>query len=197
MKKTTRIKPAKLATQLEFEATIADIVRLDIESRAIANRREKELERINTIYDAEQAPVSAQIKALLAQALNYAEEHRAELLPKDAKRVRLSLATYGWRTGNRTLALLARVSEENAINALKAGGLADEYVATKEVLARAKILADCKDDKTLPYLRPVEGVMQPVKLADFGLKVVQSEAFFVEPVSATDAAETIRVEVVP
>ncbi len=192
MKKTTRIKVSPLANTIEFHSAVAELAALELKKRTIETERDIALQAINQEFDAQIAPVAAAMKSISGLALAYAEAHRAELLPKDAKSVRLSLATYGWRTGNRTVALLSRVTVENVINALKAIGLGDQYVRTKEEIARDVILADCKDDKTLPYHRPVGDVMQPVTLSEVGLKIAQSETFFVEPVSATDAAETIK-----
>jgi phage host-nuclease inhibitor protein Gam len=166
--KKTRIKPVSIATQIEFEAAVGELAKLELHKRTINDAREVELQRINTHYDSLASPVAERMKAVGALVVAYAEAHRAELLPKEAKSVKLTLATYGWRTGNRTVALMYKVTVENAINALKAGGLGDAYVATKEEIAQSKILADCKDDKTLPYLRMLDGVMQPVLLSAVG-----------------------------
>lgn len=195
MKKSTRIKVTPIANTTEFHATVSELARLELQARTINLKREDELQRVNKIFDQAIEPIAEKMKGLGALALAYAEAHRDQLLPKGAKSVGLSFATYGWRTGNRTVGLLSRVTVEHVINALKAAGLGDAYVVTKEELSRAKILADCKDDKTLPYQVLKDGVVQDVKLADFGLKISQTESFYVEPVSATDAAETIKPEV--
>jgi phage host-nuclease inhibitor protein Gam len=188
MKKTTRIKSSPIATTIEFVATVSELAMLETKKRAIEAQRDTELQRIYTIFDEALAPVVERIRGQMALAEAYADAHRAELLPKDAKSVKTSLATYGWRTGNRAVALLSRVTVDHAINALKALGLGG-YVATKEEIARAKILADCKDDKTLTIaVSPITS--REIALADAGLKITQAEAFFVDPTSET--AETLK-----
>lgn len=189
MKKPTRIKPSPIATKIEFLATVSELAMLETEKRRIEAERDIALQAINRQYDTLAEPIIDRMKGHMARAEAYADEHRAELLPKNAKSVNTSLATFGWRTGNRTVGLLSRVTVENAIAALKGIGLTD-YVATKEEIARAKILADSKDDKTLPYTRVKDGVSADVALADVGLKITQGETFFVDPTSET--AETLK-----
>jgi phage host-nuclease inhibitor protein Gam len=194
MTKTKRIKVSPLSNTIEFHAAVSEIAALEAKLRGIEAERDTALQAVNKEFDARTEPVAAAIKAISGLALAYAEAHRSELLPKDAKSVRLSFATFGWRTGNRTVALLPNVKAEHVINTMKAGGLADSYVRVNEEINREAILADCKDDKTLPYLRKIDGLMQKLTLASIGLRISQRETFYVEPVSATDAAETIKPE---
>lgn len=191
MKKTKRIKPQPLQTQEQFEATIAAIVTLEATKRAIEAERDLELQRVNSSFDARIDPVLAQLKGRMALAAAYADEHRKELLTGKTKSALCGLARFGWREGNRKVEQLARVTVENAIAALKALGLGD-YVRPKEEIAKDKILADCKDDKTIAVRVVVQKLETwlSVPLANAGLKITQGESFFVEP--ASDAAETLK-----
>jgi phage host-nuclease inhibitor protein Gam len=188
-----RIKAQPITTRSEFLAIVTTLAQLEAQRRQIDAARDLQLQSVNLKFDAQLAPVAEKIKGQFALAEAYADTHRDELLPKDAKSVEAPLARYGWRTGNRTVKLLARVTEENAIAALKAQGL-DGYVLTTESLARSLILADCSDDKTLKVaiVRP-GGIAQnlQVALSDVGLKIAQAETFFIEPKSDSDAAQTL------
>jgi len=187
--KSKRIKPQPLKSSAEFLSTIVALTTLEATKRKMEAERDLELQALNRRFDARLDPVLAEIKGRMALAETYAEEHRKELLPPKAKSAIYALARFGWREGNRKVALLARVTPEQAIAALKALGL-DEYVRKTEELAKDKLLGDCKDDKTLPYTRPEGGQMVPVALADVGLKITQTETFYVEPTS--EAADAIK-----
>lgn len=193
MSKSNRIKSTPIANKIEFLATVSSLAMLEARKRQIDAERDLELQAVNRRFDALTEPIAAQMKGQMALASAYAEAHRDELLPKDAKSVRVTMATFGWRTGNRTVGLLSRVTVEHAIRALKALGLG-AYVAQKEEIAKARILADAKDDKTITVTlggdRVAGLVKRQVPLADAGLKITQGEAFFVEPTS--EAAETLK-----
>lgn len=193
MSKSNRIKSTPIANKIEFLATVSSLAMLEARKRQIEAERDLELQAVNRRFDALTEPLAAQMKGQMALAEAYAEAHREELLPKDAKSVRVTMATYGWRTGNRAVSLLSRVTVDHAIRALKALGLGG-YVAQKEEIAKAKILADCQDDKTIAVelggAWEAGMVKRQVPLADAGLKITQGETFFVEPTS--EAAETLK-----
>lgn len=186
--KSKRIKSTPIASRGEFFDRVNEIASLETRKRAIEAQRDAELQAVNLRFDRQLEPIVEQMKGKLALAEAYAETNRGDLLPKDAKSALVALARYGWRTGNRTVKLLSRVTEENAINALKALGLG-RYVDTTETIAKARILADCVDDRTLPVHDP-KGVAQP--LSEVGLRIAQSETFFIEPTS--ESAETVKPE---
>lgn len=188
-----RLKARPIESESEFRALVNQIAKLESEHLAIAARRDRAVQRINARYAVKLAPLDDEIDAMLARADAYAELHRTQLLPKDKKSVDLACATFGWRTGNRTVKITPKtISEEDVISALKIAGLG-AYVRTCEEIAKDKILADCKDDLTLAAANPAtpgEDKSQPVPLAQVHLKITQSETFYIEP--KVETAETIN-----
>lgn len=200
MKNTNRMKPSPLATRAEYLETVAELATLETTKRRILAERDAAIQRVTLDFAARLAPITERIKGKFALAEAYAEEHRAELLPPDAKSVKTTLATFGWRKGNRKVVLMSRVSEEDAIAKLKALRL-DGYVRLKEEVARDAILDACTDDKTLcrhvcdPVGNPVfrDGsiaVMEDVALSAAGLKIAQTDDFYIDPNS--DEAKTLH-----
>lgn len=175
-----RLKLQPLATRGEFIETINELAALELRRREIEVAREKALQAVNREFDTRLAPIAERIKGKFALAEDYAEAHRDELLPDKAKSAVVALARYGWRTGNRTVALLARVTSAQAIESLKRLGLG-AYVRVKEEIARDLILADCADGKTLSVAAADSDAAKLVPLGEAGLKIAQSETFFIEP----------------
>jgi phage host-nuclease inhibitor protein Gam len=200
MKTTKRLKAQPITDRAEFLALVAEIAALEAESRAHAALRDIEIAAITAKHEGDIAPLAEKIKGKLALVEAYAEEHRAELLPKDAKSAKTEAATYGWRVGNRTVKFMSRVSEAQAISALKQLGLG-AYVRTEEAVAKNLILCDCEDDVHLiaaflengqPVVKAGAVVTRTVPLANVGLKITQAETFFIEPASAD--ANTVKAQ---
>jgi phage host-nuclease inhibitor protein Gam len=188
MKRPTRIKPTPISSVDAFTLAIDELATLEAMRRKIEAERDLEVAAVKTRFAERLGPIEDRIKGKGALVLAYAEEHRAALLPKDKKSATTALAVYGWRTGNRCVKLLSRVSEELAINALKALGLG-YLVRQVEAINRDQILSDCKDDKTIG-LRVGMAHEMPIALSDAGLRIAQGETFYVEPRS--DAATTLK-----
>ncbi len=192
--KKKRLKPQPLATREDFFAGVDTLLNLEAIKRKLEAQRDLERQKVDAFYADELASVEATIKGVLALAEAYADAHRAELLPdKTAKSFKYNLAQIGWRTGNRKVDTMSRVTVENAINALKAIGLG-AFVASKEEINKAKILIECKDDKTIAIEVTDEKASlktyQSVPLANAGLKITQAEGFYIEP--AGPAADTLK-----
>jgi len=195
----SRIKATTLTTREQFNAAVDSAANLDTMIRYINARRDRAIQRIQIKFGMKTAPLEVQRDAQVGLAEKYADAHRAELLPDEKKKKSgdTATATFGWRDGNRTVrATSKRVTEETAIAVLKAERLGD-YVRTKEELAKAKILNDAVDDKTLSrivldpvgeaVIREGEYVMEKVELAKAGLQITQTETFFIEPKVETAA----------
>lgn len=185
--KSKRIKPQPLQSAEEFFAVVDALVKLEATKRKYEAARDLALQRVNEAFDLKLAPVLAEIKGKLALAGPYAEANRKTLLPPKLKSTVRGLARFGFREGNRKVELRSGITVEHAINALKALGLTN-YVATKEEIAKAKILADCKDDLSLAVRDPGSELetWRSVPLANAGLRITQGEGFYIEP--ASDAA---------
>lgn len=202
---SNRIKPNALKTREEFVAAVNNAADFQSQIDYINARRDRAIQRIQLRFGALTAPLELKRDAHATLAEAYAEAHRAELLPDEKKKksADTSAATFGWRVGNPTVRLTSKkVTEEMAIEKLKELRLGS-YVRQKEELAKDKILRDADtEEQTLQravqdpagnsVMRDGEPVMEPVKLADAGLKITQAESFYIEPKIETSAA--IKVE---
>lgn len=196
-KKTSRIKAIGLASREEFTATVNRIADLQAQANVITTRRDAILQRIKAKFDERLKPLVGELKAKVQLASAYGIAHRTDLLPKDRKSVDLAQATYGFRTGNRTVEFLDETFDEaKVIELLKAKSL-EEYVEEVEVMLRAKILADCEDDLHLHTLAFGDGdaitiPAEKIPLADVGLKIVQKETFYIAP--KVETGTTVKTE---
>lgn len=202
---SNRIKSNSLKTREQFNAAVDAAANFDVTIRYINARRDRAIQRIQLKFGMKTAPLELQRDAQAALAAEYAEAHRKELLPDEKKKKSADTAgaTFGWRTGNRTVRTASKkFTEETVIEALKEQGLGT-YVATVETIAKARILQDAGDDDTTLQrdLRDEEGQLvakdgvqqkEAVTLATVGLKITQAESFFIEP--KVETAEAIKTE---
>lgn len=192
MKKNTRIKAPVLATRAEFEAHVDQIARLTTELRALEVARDHAVEQILEETAAPISDLQEQIKAKVALCEKYAEANRAELLPGKAKSAETPLARFGFRLGNRTVALLNRkITWTEILGVLKARNYRSLIRITEEVNKEA-VLAGTDEHGTLRAVRDVEGHKVPTStaLVSLGLKINQVESFYIEPKVA--GAETVK-----
>jgi phage host-nuclease inhibitor protein Gam len=188
-----RIKTPVLATREAFDATVADCVRLRQEIDLLNAREAKATQRVVAAFSLKREPLETALKAQASLAEKYADAHRDELLPvKDRKSADIGPATIGYRTGNpATKTLSKKWTWDAVLAALKLHEL-DAYIATKEDVAKAKILADRTADETLGVEVLTNAKGKPVALAVVGIRIDQDECFYIEPKATTTA--TIKAE---
>lgn len=200
---SNRIKAKKLATREEFNAAVQQAADHELMIRYIATRRDRAIQRIQARFGEKIAPLAVERDAQIALAEKYAEEHRKELLPDETKKKsgETPVATFGYRTGNRTVRLLSKVSEENAIATLEALRL-DRFVRTVKEIDKAGLLREADDDKNVTrsvhdpvgaeIIDPLTRLpkLELVALSTAGLKITQAETFYVEP--KVESAETMK-----
>jgi phage host-nuclease inhibitor protein Gam len=188
-----RIKTPILESRDEFDATVADCVRLQQAIDLLNAREARAKQRVIDAFNARRTPLEDKLKAQSALAEKYADAHRAELLPSaERKSADIGPATIGYRNGNPKTKIIGKAwTEEKVIAALKAQKLT-AYIATKEDIAKAKILADRKPSACVgvDVLTNSEG--QIVALSVVGLVIAQDEVFYIEP--KTDTTPTIKAE---
>ncbi len=199
----SRIKAKALTTREEFNAAVASAADNETIIRYLIARRDRAILRIQARYGIKLDPLVTERDAQIALAEKYAEAHRKELLPDEKKKKSAELATaiFGYRTGNRKVGFLYKVSEDNAIGSLEALRL-DRFVRQVKELNKEALLTASADDKTVSrvVLDPVgaevidPATQQPkveaVLLSQAGLKITQSETFYVDP--KVESAEAIK-----
>jgi len=150
-------------TRDAFEADIDQIARLQLRREKLKAIRDLESQRVLDKYNPEISALDGQIEELQNRALPYASANRERLFGK-GKSASCSLATYGFKTGNKTL---SNVSGES-----------DEVVA--------KMLCDLNrfDCATISYKLNKDGIKRAVNNGDeivsASFKFVRVERFFVE-----------------
>lgn len=175
--KNNRIKSTGLANRIDFEVTVDRCSFIQVELDRL-NAQKNQFIQIAQAHAAEHiAELQAEQKFKVALCEKYAEEHRAELLPdeKKTKSNETPLSRYGFRTGTPSLKLLSKISWEKVVDNLRALKLT-KYIRTTYEPDKQKLLADGTN----------------FTLSEIGVKIVQSETFFIEP--KVDGGETIKVE---
>lgn len=161
----TRVKAVAFATKEEFESACDEIARLDVQRRGAESARDEELNAVMEKHNPAIIILRQQQDALVQKADSYAAANRDELLPAKRQSGETKLALFGFRWGNKTLALLSnRWTWDSVIASLKAAGL--------EGFIRVKTEVD-KD--------AVKDQLAESILAQHGMRIKQSETFWVEP----------------
>jgi phage host-nuclease inhibitor protein Gam len=160
-----RVKTETFGTRGEFDQAVDQIARKEVERRRLEAQRDAQIqdvqERDNPAIDA----LKGEIDALATKAEAYAKENRAELLPVGRQSAETPLANFGFRWGNKTLVLLSnRWSWEGVVSSLRKAGL-EGFIRVKEEVAKDA----AKDELSEPVL------------AQHGMRIKQSETFWVEP----------------
>lgn len=192
MKKNNRIKAPAIADRLAFESTIDEIAALTVDLRACQAARDARVIIAQATHADEIAQIEEKIKAKAALCEKFAEEHRDELLAGKAKSAETPLARYGFRLGNRTVALLNRkITWDEIIGVLKARRYLG-LIRTVEEVDKEAVLRATDEFGTLRAHRNVEGHNVPTStaLVSLGLKIKQTETFYIEP--KVDGAETVK-----
>lgn len=199
--KSTRLKTQPLASRAEFNTAVDSAANFATMIAYIEARRDKAIQRLQKFYGDKIVPLAVQRDLQVQLAETYADAHRAELLTKDRKSAEVATASFGWRTGMPAVKFISKkITEESAIAVLKQFGLG-AYVRTVEQLAKDKILADAKTIDTaegkvvgLPAVLNEKGEPAPegatFPLTNAGLKITQTETFYIEP--KLETAEAIK-----
>jgi phage host-nuclease inhibitor protein Gam len=162
---TKRVKSLGFETRGEFDAALDDVAAMSVSLRKMEADRDEELQAVQEAYNDDILDVKKKITGLIAQAEKYALSHRAELFPDGKKTSETSLALFGFRTGNPTLALLNKKwTWDEVIHALKSMALT-EFIVTRQAADKEALKARLTD----------------VELAAVGCRVNQDESFWVEP----------------
>lgn len=161
----TRVKAVAFATKDEFDAACDEIARIEVQRRGMESLRDEEMNAVMDKHNPAIIILRQQQEALVQKADAYATANRDELLPAKRQSGETKLALFGFRWGNKALALLSnRWTWEGVIASLKAAGMA-AFVRTKEEV-----------DKDAVKDQLAESV-----LAQHGMRIKQSETFWVEP----------------
>ena len=161
----TRIKAPTLKNRTEFESVINSLASATVDLRKLEARRDEKLQVVREEHDPAIAALKEEIDAMALTVEKYADANRDELMPGKVKSSETALAHYGFRLGNPTLKLLSKSwSWEKVVAELKRRLLSGYVRVTEEADKEA-----------------LKSKLTPEQLAGVGLRITQSETFFVEP----------------
>lgn len=162
----TKPQPEPVVTREEMEALVGDIARLTTYKRRTTALMDKRITEIRSEYEDQLAGVEQELAAKAEAVRRWAEANAAEF--GKLKSLDLLHGVIGWRVGNPTLKTLAGWTWDRVLERLKSAAGYAGFIRTKEEVDKASILAQ-------------RDTLLPDDLRQMGLRVVQEEAFFVEP----------------
>lgn len=175
MTKKITTRSTGLATLAEFEQCINSIADLTTQRDKAQAKLDKAILSAREQYGQPVETLNNLIAAKLAQAEQFATRNRESLITDGTKSAETGKARWGWRLGNPTLVLLSRKFTWRAVvDKLRDLGMTT-YLK----------LSDPKPDKD-----KLKAELDDEQLATLGLRIEQTEAFWVEP--KTDTAERIN-----
>jgi phage host-nuclease inhibitor protein Gam len=163
---TKRLKSttATIETRAQFDATIDEICKLQLDREVTVAARDEALQLIMQKHNPEINNLGETISAKLLLCEKYATIHRDALYTHGLKSTDSNLGTHGFRTGNPTLALLnTKWKWTDVLKALKDKAW-HHLVRTKEE----------PDKDALKQLPDAD-------LASVGCRIKQEENFYIEP----------------
>ncbi len=176
---TKRIKAiSEVGSRAEFDQLLEDIAIRQLALERLTLRRDAKILAIRAEFDCDLKDLAQDQEAAVLRAEKYAATHRAELLPGKKKTSETGVAFFGFRTGNPTLVLLNRkwtwAKVVEAIKALHSNWR--DYVIVKETVNKDALKQG-----------------NDAQLAEVGVRVDQSETFFIDP--KRDPADPQRLAV--
>lgn len=147
----------------EFIKTLDDIARKGVELDTLQAAKETALQQVLTDHDPSISDLTKEINSLVKMAEQWASPRREELFPKGRKSGTTALTTYGYRLGPPSLTPAQGWTWDKVVALLKS--------TRRKVYLVTKVTPD-KDAIRLH--------VKPHKLAKLGLKIKQTETFFVE-----------------
>lgn len=150
-----------------FRAAVNEIAALSVRLRILEAKRDKRLQAVRDEHEPEIQAAADQRDALLALAEAYAAENRETVFLAGQKSGECELATYGMRIGNPTLKLLNKRWTWAKVLEVVKKALGEGFIRVQESLDKDAIKAAFGDS--------------PSTLAEIGVRIEQTEAFWVEP----------------
>jgi len=165
--KTNRIKNTQpvIRTREALESLIGEIAALKNQQRLLTAAMDGQIQEIRGRYEAQLADQNEALEQKMERARVWSEANPQEF--GAARSIETVHGALGWRTGQPALKTLPGWTFDRVLQTLKSMG-APGYIRVKEEVHKQNLLSD-------------RDAIGPEKLREIGLRVVQEEAFFVEP----------------
>jgi phage host-nuclease inhibitor protein Gam len=147
-----------------YETALAGYVSNDNRACLLAAERDKEIEQMDSKYNPQFETLRREMEAQFAIVRAYCHQHRSELFT-DAKCIEAYGASVGYREGKDKVVIQDGHKEKDIIAVMARRTAMSAYLRTTLTLDKIKIIKE-----------------KPKGLEKLGVKVVQEEAFFLEPV---------------
>lgn len=162
---TTRIKStASISTLQEFQDLVDETCRLQLKRERLTVARDEALQRVRSDHDGDIEDLTARIRANVVLAEKFATTHRDSLFGK-LKSAATSLATFGFRVDNPSLALLNRKWNWAAVV---------DAIVERNWTHLLLI-------KTSPDKDAIKQQLSDQERAAIGTRIDQGETFFIDP----------------
>ena len=157
-------KTKSIETLNQFNTAVDEIALLQVCIIEIEVKRDKEIHAVKDKYkgDLEALETKRDLKLKLAE--EFADENREEVIPKGMKSGETAQGVYGFRQSSKLAALRGKWNEEKILEAIKSEHGA-RFVRIEETVDKEKLREELND----------------TELAAVGLRVSQSDKFFVDP----------------
>lgn len=157
-------------TREEMESLVGEIAALKTREQKFTAEMNRRINEIRVDYDAALGGIAEDLKGKMAIARDWAEAHPAEF--GSGKSIAMTHGAVGWRIGNPALKTLSGWTWDRVLEKLRGGGIWIKYLRVKQEVNKEALLADRHE----------------LVLSEAGVRVVQEEAFFVDPKIETTEA---------
>ena len=165
--KRIKLESPAIKTREEMERLVGEICALTIKHDDLKISMDTHLTEVRERYEKMFAEIQPALDAKMALAQDWAEAHPSEF--GKGKSVEMVHGVVGWRTGTPKLKTLSGWTWDRVMEALKSiPKFAARYIRRKDEVNKEGLLADRE-------------ALRPEDLRTIGVKVVQEEAFFIQP----------------
>lgn len=168
--KRIKVTGCTIRSRTEAEAVLGDIRTITINRNVAMADRERETKVIDDNYRPTLEKLGREIETKSEQLRNWAEANEQEF--KGLKSLEMTHGQMGWRIGNPTLKPLTSWTWDRVLERLQAM-LKDSPGLSRFIRTKAEVNKQALLDERETLL--------PDDLRSMGVKVVQEEAFFIEP----------------
>lgn len=153
-------------TRAAYEAALAGYVSNDNRACLLAAERNKEVEQLDSRYNPQFEALRREMEEQYNTVQLYCDRHRTELF-KEAKSIEQQGASLGYREGKDKVLIMDGHKEKDIVNLMARRTAMRSYLRTTLSLDKLAIIKE-----------------KPKLLEKLGVKVVQEEAFFLEPLKS-------------
>jgi len=168
-KTMARMKKSKgpvLQSRDAAEQCLGELAKLTIAKMGVEAKLNEELKAVRDRYQQDLTDLGEDADVEFKMLKEWAEAHPEEFAEK--KSLDMTHGVLGFRTGTPAVRFLRGVSEDEAIALIKQDPRWDRYLRMVTEINKAAVIED-------------RDALETAGLAAFGLKITQSETFYVEP----------------